>query len=394
MWLRSVSRRRSRGHDRSRLPELHFAGDFAERGDASVDFADFFDVDAPAFALDLAAVGDLAAGLDIEWRFTKDYGDAAVGEVVFGDDFGGDVEGIVAGEDLCSQGRTAHRRRGVSTQAQFSGGLRVCQWKPARQNVLIESHLFGFAFFLRLRPLRLERGLEPGDVHRVSALARHQLGEIDRESERVVELECIFAGNRPVDRSRSLSGFLGRELVEAAHAAFDRRQEALLFRAGGIDDVLRALAQLRIDVAHLVDDDAHDFHQRRLPAAEQPRVAHRAAEDPSQDVAATFVRGENSIREQERDGATVVRDDPERGRLCASGERVALRRALLRAGRASLSACLRGFSRLRRGAIATIAMPDSFLDGLDQVDEDIRVEIVRFALHDRGDALEAGSGIY
>jgi len=75
-------------HGRPRRPELHFAGGFAERGDASVNFPYFFDVDAPALALDLTAVGDLPAGLDVKRRFTEDYGRASVGEITLGEDVG------------------------------------------------------------------------------------------------------------------------------------------------------------------------------------------------------------------------------------------------------------------------------------------------------------------
>src|SRR6266478_7518218 len=42
---------------------------------------------------------------------------------------------------------------------------------------------------------------------------------------------------------------------------------------------------------------------------------------------------------------------------------------------------------------ALIAVLDRLLDGLDQWREQIGVEIVRFALHNRGDALETGTGI-
>ena len=41
--------------------ELHLAGDFAEGGNTTVDFAHFVHIDSPAVALDLATVGDLAA---------------------------------------------------------------------------------------------------------------------------------------------------------------------------------------------------------------------------------------------------------------------------------------------------------------------------------------------
>src|ERR1700730_18486739 len=82
----------------SRLTQLNSAGDFAERSDASIDFAHFVDVNTPAIALDLAAVGHLSAGLDIKRRFTKDHGRAPVGQIAPCDYLGGDVQGVVAGK--------------------------------------------------------------------------------------------------------------------------------------------------------------------------------------------------------------------------------------------------------------------------------------------------------
>src|SRR5882672_3360921 len=83
---------------RPRFPELHSAHGFSQRRDASVDFADFVDVDAPSLTLDLAAVRDLAAGFRVEWRLPQDHCSAAVGQVLFGEDRGGDVKRVVAGE--------------------------------------------------------------------------------------------------------------------------------------------------------------------------------------------------------------------------------------------------------------------------------------------------------
>src|ERR1035437_4809085 len=115
------------------------------------------------------------------------------------------------------------------------------------------------------------------------------------------------------------------------------------------------MAQLRIDIAHLVDDDAHHFHQCRLPATEQPRVAHRAAEDAAQDVTAALVRWKDSAAEEEGYRSTVIRDDAE-----------------------------------RRAPFPTIVLLfDGLFDGLDERLEKIGVEIVRFPLHDRGDALQS-----
>src|SRR5882672_5188251 len=83
---------------RPRFPKLHSAHGFSQRRDASVDLADFVDVDAPSLTLDLAAVRDLPARLRVEWRLAQDHCGAAVGQVLFGEDRGGDVKRVVAGE--------------------------------------------------------------------------------------------------------------------------------------------------------------------------------------------------------------------------------------------------------------------------------------------------------
>src|ERR1700719_679585 len=83
---------------RSRFPELHGTNGFSERRDASVDFADFVDIDAPSVALDLAAVGDLSARFGIKWRLAQDHGGATVRQILLGENGGGDVERVVAGE--------------------------------------------------------------------------------------------------------------------------------------------------------------------------------------------------------------------------------------------------------------------------------------------------------
>ena len=120
------------------------------------------------------------------------------------------------------------------------------------------------------------------------------------------------------------------------------------------------MAQLGIDIAHLVDDDAHDFHKRRLPATEQPRVAHRAAEDSAQDVTAALVRWKYSVAEEEGYRAAMIRYDAER---CASFPTIVL-------------------------------LLDGLFDRFDERLKEIGVEIVRFSLHDRGDALQSRPGVH
>src|SRR6266853_5294011 len=52
---------------RPRFPKLHSAHGLSKRRDASVDFADFVDVDAPPFTPDLAPVRNLPARLGVKW---------------------------------------------------------------------------------------------------------------------------------------------------------------------------------------------------------------------------------------------------------------------------------------------------------------------------------------
>ena len=151
-----------------------------------------------------------------------------------------------------------------------------------------------------------QRLLECDDVHRVAALVRHQLREIDREAEGVVEAECIRAADRAPNPRRALRGVQWRELIEAQHPLLDRRQKALLFRARGVDDERAPLPELRIHALHLVDDDAHELVERRLAAAEEPRVPHSAPENAAQHVAATLVRRKDTIRDEKGDRARVI----------------------------------------------------------------------------------------
>src|SRR2546427_5667519 len=81
-----------------------------------------------------------------------------------------------------------------------------------------------------LAPLqRLERAgtllaqlpLEPGDVHRLAALAGDQLRQVDRKAERVVQLERLRAGD----------GLHTLQLLQPLEPALDRVEEALFFGA-------------------------------------------------------------------------------------------------------------------------------------------------------------------
>src|SRR5256885_7516040 len=210
-----------------------------------------------------------------------------------------------------------------------------------------------------LAPLqRLERAgallaqlpLEPGDVHRLTALAGDQLRQVDREAERVVQLERLRAGD----------GFRTPQLLEPLEPALDRVEEALFFGARDAFQVTALLDQLRVHVSHQPTHRVHQLHQRRLAAAQQPGVTHRPTEEAPQDVAAPLVRWVDTVRQQERYGARVVRQHP--------------------VGRASRSPIVLLSHGLHRA--------------LDDRGEEIGVVVRGDVLHHRREALEAGAGVY
>src|SRR5665213_4214406 len=124
---------------------------------------------------------------------------------------------------------------------------------------------------------------EPVDVDRLPSLLRELDGQLDRESVRRGEDERIVA------RDRVLAG----KLVELLRSACERLAETLLFETNDALDLLRMLAQLRIRVAHLLDDNA----RKAVDAIEPDALAvlHGAADDPAADVAAALVRRGDSV---------------------------------------------------------------------------------------------------
>ena len=154
------------------------------------------------------------------------------------------------------------------------------------------------------------------DAHAV--LGRQLDGQVDGEAVRVVEAE----GRLAVEAR----GVLGHVLGPAAHDAVGARQrderlleldgarverpgEGGLLAHDGAQDGLAPLAQDGVGLAHEVDDDLGGLRQEGLAAAQQPAVAHGAADDAAQDVAAALVGGQHAVGDEEGDGPRVVGDD-------------------------------------------------------------------------------------
>src|SRR5439155_21035868 len=92
--------------------------------------------------------------------------------------------------------------------------------------------------------------------------------------------------------------------LQAARQGF---REALLLGAHDALDLNRVLLQLRVRIAHLLDDHRREPVEVREPYA--VRVLDRATQQAATDVAAAFVRRDNGLGDQEAHGARDVGDD-------------------------------------------------------------------------------------
>ena len=95
----------------------------------------------------------------------------------------------------------------------------------------------------------------------------------------------------------------------ARSAGIERPGELGLLARDRAEDLVPPLDEVRVRLAHDVDDDRRGLGQERLAPPEQPAVPDRAAEDLAQDVAAALVRGQDAVGDEERHRPRVVGDD-------------------------------------------------------------------------------------
>ena len=74
------------------------------------------------------------------------------------------------------------------------------------------------------------------------------------------------------------------------------------------DDLVPALDQVRVRLAHRLDHDGRRLGEERLGPAEQPAVSHRATDELAQHVPAPLVRWQDTVRDQERRRPRVIGD--------------------------------------------------------------------------------------
>ena len=154
----------------------------------------------------------------------------------------------------------------------------------------------------RPRHLRLEAGL----VQAAPTAAQHVAGEVQREA------ECVVEAERDLARQHLIRAEARLRLVEQPEAASERLLEAFLFQTQRLGDERACLSELREGPAHLAHQRRRQAVQQRLPAADDVRVAHRAAHDPAQHIAPALIGGQHAVGDQEAGRAQMVGDHPVR----------------------------------------------------------------------------------
>ena len=182
----------------------------------------------------------------------------------------------------------------------------------------------------------------PRDLQRV-------LGEVEREAVGVVEREGGLA-REVLARGRGCGVSSSR--IDRPRSRVLRKRRLLELQ--GLGDQRLGADQLGIGLPHLAHQRRHEAVHQRVLGAEELRMAHGAAHDPAQHVAAALVRRQHAVGDQEGRGAQMVGDDPVRGLAVALGRDAGQRARRRRSGRGtgrcrSCRACPAGRRRCARG---------------------------------------------
>lgn len=245
------------------------------------------DLDGDIATAQLAAIADLATGLGIERRTVGEHDNLVAGFRAFDRttllEQRHDLERIgVIG--LVAQ---KHRRR--------HGGDQIGRQCDAATEL---------AGGTRGLALTLHGELETLHVHPQATLACDVGGQIDREPVGIEKTERIGAGNHFL-RARG-------DVVEDLHAGVQRLGKTLFFGQQCARDGLPCDHQFGIGLAHQLDQGRHHLAEERLAYPQHPAVAQRTPDDPAQHIAAAFIGRQHTVDDQERTGADVIGDHPQR----------------------------------------------------------------------------------
>ena len=142
-------------------------------------------------------------------------------------------------------------------------------------------------------------------VHRQALVGGHLGGQVNGESEGVVQLEGI--GTR--EHGLALSLMLSKHLAEDAHTAVNGTGKALLLCADDLRDIGLFLPQVGILALILMDDGIHYLIQERIVDAQKFAVAGRAAQQAAKHITPPLIGGQDAVTNHKCCGADVIGDD-------------------------------------------------------------------------------------
>ena len=231
------------------------------------------------FALDFAMVAQLAAHLGIEAGAVKhDDRLAALADLIAKSAFGNDGQHLCLA--FCAVISDKHRvRHGF---AEFNAGPAEVAQRLAR---------FACAYALLLHQILEFIGV---DAH--SLVGAHLDRQIDRETVGVIKLERVGTG----EGGLPFCLVLGKQIGEDLHAGVDRLVKALFLGADYLSDIILLFAKLGILALVFMDDGIDDLVKESVVHAKQLAVACSPAQQAAQDIAASLVRGQNAVADQER----------------------------------------------------------------------------------------------
>jgi hypothetical protein len=237
----------------------------------------------PSLPLHDSGIADLSTGLHVERILPQQYLDPAA-VLAEGEQLGLHVVRLVPHELLAIRPQLTPLARSIHMHSRASA-------------------LLGRPGVARALALFVQRRLEPGNVDRGSPLFRDEHREIEGESESIVELEDLFAGDdgRPGPKQR----------IQPGEPAFDGFEEPLLLHHGPLTDLAGFGAERGIHLSHFVNDDIGERSERGFPASQEPRMADRATKNPAQHIAPSLVAREAVVTQQEGHRPCVVGEYPE-----------------------------------------------------------------------------------
>ena len=174
----------------------------------------------------------------------------------------------------------------------------------ARTGVLERLVHLEFASRAGLRLLLVHGGGKPGFVDLEAALAADIVGEVERETVGIVQLEG--------DVTRQHFHATGQGSVQNLHADFERLVKTLFLGFQHLHHAIGVFAQVRVGLAHELDQIRDQLVEEGRLLTQLVTVTDRAADDAALHIATAFVAGNDPIGHQERGGAQVVSNHAQR----------------------------------------------------------------------------------